>query len=116
MMDEEDRMMKSASSTVPAAQRRQHRDQVPEVPSPCPQPMPAVYECSPYFKSGIHDIDGEAANNTLEEDDELKDDQLDNDPDDEAKAEDDALTICCEVQHRSQGVIVHCGWATHGIF
>ena len=56
----------------------------------------------------------------LEKDDELKDYQLDNDPDDgeaeKVKTEDDALTRPCEGRQRSRGVIVHCGWATHGIF
>ena len=60
MMDEEDRMEEPANNTVPATQRQQHADQAPGVPSTCTQPIPAVYE---------------------QEDDELKDTQVDDDPD-----------------------------------
>ena len=82
--------------------------------------MSTVQECRPYFKSGLHEIDGEATNNTLEKDDELSDYQLDDVPDDgeaeQVKTEDDALPPPCEGRHRSRGVIVHCCWATHGAF
>jgi hypothetical protein len=75
--------------------------------------MPTVHECSTYFKSGIYAIDWETANNTLKE-------QLDNDHDDGvsdvAKTEDAAPTHFREGRHRLKGIIVHCGWAIHGIF
>ena len=88
-------MEEPANNTVPATQRQQHADQAPGVPSTCTQPIPAVYE---------------------QEDDELKDTQVDDDPDDEVNTEDDAQTTHYEEQHRSKGVIVQCGWAIHGMF
>jgi hypothetical protein len=90
------------------------------VPSPCPQSMFAAHACSPNFKFKSHAINGKAANNTLEEIDELTDEQLVYEPDDEvadeAKTEDAAPTQPCEGLLRLKYVTVLCGWATHGIF
>ena len=65
-------------------------------------------------------INGESVNNTLEEIDELTDEQLVHEPDDgvadEVKTEDAAPTQPREGLHRSKGVTVLCGWAIHGIF
>jgi hypothetical protein len=77
-------------------------------------------------------IDRGAANNTLEEIDELPDEQLVHKPGvgggayttmkeinvvaDEVKTEDAAPTQPREGLHKSKGVTVVCGWAIHGIF
>jgi hypothetical protein len=82
--------------------------------------MFAAHACSPNFKFKSHAINGKAANNTLEEIDELTDEQLVYEPDDEvadeAKTEDAAPTQPCEGLLRLKYVTVLCGWATHGIF
>ena len=89
LMDGEDKMVESPSST-----------------------MPAAHISSPHFKSWIYEIDGEAAYNTLDKDDEPL-----NDPDDdEVNTADTSFTQPHKGQHQLQGVILHCGYKTHGIF
>jgi hypothetical protein len=74
MMDEEDKMVESASATMPAAN-----------------------VCSPHFKLGDNEIDGEAANDPLDEDDDNK-----------VTTEDASITRPGTGRHWSKGVIVDC--------
>jgi hypothetical protein len=81
MRDKEDKMMESADATLPTATI-----------------------CGPNFKSGDNEIDEEAANDPLDEDD------------DEVTTADASATKPGIGRHWSKGVIVNCGYAKHGTF